>query len=526
MKSRALMCVAAMSLFATLSVPRESAAQEQTTKHHVQHHHYKLIDMGTFGGPASSINYPVSGNLNHQGISIGWSATATPTSSTSNPLVCGGLDGVIPYITHAFEWNGVVKDLGALPPSDGNCSEPFGINAKGEIVGASESSEIDPFSGVKGARAVLWKDGQVTDLGSLGGYEAAAFAINNRGQIAGNSTNTVPDPYCFFGTAQLRTFLWQNGHMQDLGSLGGNCGSGIGTIAINERGQIVGNSSTSSIPNPVTGVPPFDPFLWEEGKGMRDLGTLGGAFGSAQGINNRSQVIGQSSIASDPGACNGFPDNGDNNCHPFVSDQGTLIDLNTTSIGGTPEFVGGLNDAGEIVGWAAFPNAPMDAFLWRKGMVQDLGHLDGCISGAHVINSSRQVVGFAASCVANEVHAFLWENGSIVDLNALIPPGSSLQLADATDINDRGEIDGIGVPAGIPSGNFITQGRGFQLIPCDENHADVEGCDYSLVDARAQPSAASGAAFKAMTAEELATLMKRMARVAGRNRGFGIWPRR
>jgi len=486
-KSRTLMCTTAITLFAALATPLQLAAQEKDDK--PKHHHYKLIDMGTFGGPASSINYPVfGGNLNRQGITVGWSATATPTLPTSNPLICGGLDGVVPYITHAFEWNGGVANLGALAPDDSNCSEPFAINAKGDIVGASEGDEIDPVFGVKGAHAVLWKDGKITDLGSLGGNEVAAFGINNRGQIIGNSTNAIPDPYCFFGTVQNRAFLWEHGLMQDLGTLGGNC-AGVG--GLNEHGQITGGSTTTTVANPVTGFPTQEPFLWEKGRGMRDLGTLGGAFGGAGGVNNQGQVIGQSSIAADPGACNGFPDNGDNNCHPFLWEDGNLIDLNTTSIGGNPEFVAGLNDAGEIVGWAAFPNAPMDAFLWRKGVVKDLGRLDGCISGAHAINLRTQIVGFAASCVANEVHAFLWENGSIVDLNALIPLGSSLQLADAMDINERGEIDGIGVPPGVESGNLITEGHGFLLIPCDENHLNIDGCDYSLVEVGAPVIAAS-----------------------------------
>ena len=62
------------------------------------------------------------------------------------------------------------------------------------------------------------------------------------------------------------------------------------------------------------------------------------------------------------------------------------------------------------------------------------------------------------------------------DLNALIPPDSALYLQFVQNINDRGEIAGTGVDV---SGNT----HAFLLIPCDEQHHGVEGCDYSMVDA-------------------------------------------
>jgi hypothetical protein len=67
-------------------------------------------------------------------------------------------------------------------------------------------------------------------------------------------------------------------------------------------------------------------------------------------------------------------------------------------------------------------------------------------------------------------------------LNTLIPAGSPLQLVFPADVNDHGEIAGTGVPPGVPPNNFFTEGHGFLLVPCDEHHPGVEGCDYSLVD--------------------------------------------
>jgi probable HAF family extracellular repeat protein len=532
MKSRTLMWITPVILFAVVALPTRMAAQSDPAKI-PQHNHYKLIDMGTFGGPASSINSPFSqGTLNNQDIATGWSATSFPTLLTSSFLICGGLDAVVPFITHTFEWNGVVRDLGAFPPSETNCSEPFYMNGKGEIVGASETAEVDPqFFGLQQIHAVLWKDGQMIDLGTLGGNQVAAFGINEHEQIVGVSTNAIPDAFCFFGTVQQRAFLWERGQMRDLGTLGGNC-AGVGIVdsnlhPINESGQIVGGSSTSASPNPLTGFPTFDPFLWEYGRGMTDLGTLGGAYGGAQAINNRGQIIGQSSIASDPGACNGFPDNGNLNCHAFLWDRGTLVDLTTTSQGGNPEFLAAINDAGEIIGWGVFPNSSLEAFVWRAGVATDLGHLDGCFSFTQSINSQSQIVGAAISCDGTVLRAFVWEHGSMVDLNTLIPPGSGLQLIDATDINDRGEIVGDGVPPGASANSFAD--HGFLLIPCDENHPGIEGCDYSLVDGNATATGIAMPTTTTVKPELSPDANRQLMQAAGRRskpwyRGFGAQP--
>ena len=294
--------------------------------------------------------------------------------------------------------------------------------------------------------------------------------------------------------------------MRDLGTLGGDdAAAGF----INERGEVAGTSYTSTIPVPAIGVPPADPFLWEpptaqfpDGR-MIDLGGFGGANGFSNALNNRGQVIGGSSIASNPGACfflNFFP-----GCHPFLWDRGKLIDLNTSTVGGKPLSADWFNDAGEIVGYAEFPTpggTVFDAYLWRNGLATDLGHFSGdCGSRAWGINASGQVVG-ASNFFCDVVpiipegfphHAFLWENGDLVDLNSLVPKDSSLELVgtgplsdvEVPNINDRGEIVGVGVPTGCAPEDFQFCGHAFLLIPCDENHPDIEGCDYSPMEASA-----------------------------------------
>jgi probable HAF family extracellular repeat protein len=510
MKSRILTCTTAMTLFAALAIPVRMAAE-----HHAR---YKLIDMGTFGGPASYVNAPINGvpALTGQGTTVGTSATSIPAPANINPFGCLGPDGTVPFIFHAFEWqNGVVTDLGALPPQHEDCSIAQAVNPRGGIVaGSSGNGVVDPLIGLTEIRAILWKDGEIIDLGTLGGNHSAAFAIDDRGQAAGFALNAIPDPFSIFyfqafgsssGT-QTRAFLWQNGQMQDLGTLGGNDAF---ASYLNERGQVAGVSYTNSTPNPVTGIPTQDPFLWENGT-MLDLGSLGGTSASPTALNNRGQVIGVSSLA------------GDQIFDPFLWDEGKLIDLNTHTIGGNPITANALNDAGEIVGGGSFPNRVFDAYVWRNGAATDLGTLNSdCFSEAVAINSRSQVVGYSLSCDGSTLRSFLWERGSMIDLNTLIPPNSGLQLAETIAINDRGEIAGNGVPPSCKS--VATCGHAFVLIPAGEDEAEgatalSQNNPGSIDHSPTTVTQGSPAAIEMMA--------RIHARLARRYRGFGVSPRK
>jgi probable HAF family extracellular repeat protein len=257
--------------------------------------------------------------------------------------------------------------------------------------------------------------------------------------------------------------------MQDLGTLGGTDSA---AFSINERGQIAGMSFTNTTVNPATGVPTLDPFLWENGK-MLDLGTLGGTFGVAFALNNRGQVVGYSYLAGD-----------NTGVHAFLWDQqGGMQDLGT--LGGATGAALSINDAGDIVGGDSLADGSGRSFLWRHGVMTDLGTV-GTSAGSVAlgINSRRQIVGTLFDNNGNESGGFLWEDGGpMVDLSTLIPPNPDLQLDHGFQINDRGEI----AVRGVFSNGDI---HSFVLIPCDENHPGVAGCDYSMVDAATlQPSA-------------------------------------
>ena len=176
------------------------------------------------------------------------------------------------------------------------------------MAGVAENGEIDPLIGFPEVRAILWQNGGIIDLGTLpeGGYESVANAVDSRGQVAGIALNTVPDAYSMVGLGyQTRAFLWQNGVMQDLGTLGGPDAM---ANTINERGQIVGVFYTSSTPTQAepcvlsgfgltTGA-----FLWENGK-MVNLGSLGGTCTLATfAPNGLGQIVGEGSLAGDQAA--------------------------------------------------------------------------------------------------------------------------------------------------------------------------------------------------------------------------------
>ena len=98
------------------------------------------------------------------------------------------------------------------------------------------------------------------------------------------------------------------------------------------------------------------------------------------------------------------------------------------------------------------------------------------MSVANAINNRGQVVGTScADPFFDNCRAFLWQDGVMTDLNTLIPTSSSLSLVIANDITDRGEIVGFAVDQNTGDS------PGFVAIPCDQQHAPVQGCRQSTV---------------------------------------------
>jgi probable HAF family extracellular repeat protein len=150
-------------------------------------------------------------------------------------------------------------------------------------------------------RGVVWRHNKLIEVGTVsGGYNSLAWAVYDSGEVVGFSTTTTPDdnamilqlglPYAY----QTRAFHWKDGRTEDLGTLGGTDAMALG---INERGQIIGNSYVSAETSTVCGLATGG-FVWQRGK-MLNLGSLGGSCTQVSAINYRGQVVGASFLAGD-----------------------------------------------------------------------------------------------------------------------------------------------------------------------------------------------------------------------------------
>ncbi|HXL06107.1 MAG TPA: hypothetical protein VN964_04215 [Gemmatimonadales bacterium] len=250
--------------------------------------------------------------------------------------------------TRAFLWEetlGIVD----LKPLTGVNSSANDINDSGEIAGGGDTGFGD-------FHAYLLSAGTSFDLGTLGGNESEALAVNRRGQVAGHSRGAVaPAKHAFA--------IVEPGTMIDLGTLGGAT-----SIAhdLNENGAVVGLAETK------TGEPRA--FVWTATDGMRDLGTLGAAS-MALGINNRTEVVGGSG-------------------HAFLWTAGAgMIDVGT--LGGRTSCANAINDLGCIVGASQTGDSDArglpvtHAFLRTPdGRMLDLGTLGGEHSAAVAVSDN------------------------------------------------------------------------------------------------------------------------------------------
>lgn len=356
-----------------------------------------------------------------------------------------------------------VIDLG---PLGGTYSQSFYVNSTGTTVSGQASLADGDW------HAVLWQNGKMRDLGTLGGPDSTVYfgGPNASGQVAGFAETSNPDPngedFCGFA-AQLvpssgtcLAFLWQSGSMTPLSTLGGNNSA---ANAINKFGVIAGAAETST---PDTGCPgpqvlQFEPVVWNKGQ-IEQLPTYGGdPDGIAVAINDHGQVAGASGDCSTFNATNGYPISPN---HALLwQNDGTVTNLG--SLGGAfGSQAHGINNLGQVVGASDLAgDAVFNGFVWSRSTgMQDIAPLSGdTYSYALGINDAGEVVGLSIDASFAVFRAFAVLNGVPTDLNTLIPASSPLQLQTACAINSRGEITGLALE------KSTNQYRGYLLIPVD-----------------------------------------------------------
>jgi probable HAF family extracellular repeat protein len=277
-----------------------------------------------------------------------------------------------------------VTDLGLAPSGSPTNRVTLNLNNATQVVGQAGTGNPS----VAPSHAFFWQNGSFTDLGTLGGPTSAADAINNAAspQVVGQADTGALDSH---GNAVYHAALWQNGGsgwtLTDLGTLGGTDCAAFG---INTSGQVVGTDGSANTP-PWTGNRAF---VWQNGV-MTDLNTLippnsGWQLSSANSINDSGQITGLGTVNGSRFVYL---------LNPSTTNPGayTITQLpNLTTNGGYLFYTNGLsiNSSGNVAGASLG-----DAALWQNGTVTNLGPRGGNGGIAYGINSSVQVVGFIST---------------------------------------------------------------------------------------------------------------------------------
>ncbi|MEJ7640467.1 MAG: hypothetical protein WKF75_21485, partial [Singulisphaera sp.] len=227
-----------------------------------------VVRAARYRGGSGTIVTPDPGftatGFNNHGDVLGWS---------SSPGTAGG--------TFIYHRDGTATRVDGVPV--GPNTHTGALNDSGQLVWNADA-------GFEYGRAYVWTGGVSRPIDPPGYQRVQATGLNNSGQVIGTGLVTRPGPG---GGEDLHGFLWRHGEVEDLGNLGSQF---VVPFAINDAGQVTGESNV--LPG---GFYDRHAFLYSDGT-MHDLGTIGGPFSMGFAINAHGDVVGVSSYKPEPKA--------------------------------------------------------------------------------------------------------------------------------------------------------------------------------------------------------------------------------
>jgi probable HAF family extracellular repeat protein len=279
-----------------------------------------------------------------------------------------------------------------------------GMNGYGQVVGSMPSGDY--------THAFVYNGTKWVDLGTLGGTDSDAYAINDSGAVVGWASTS---------SGHYHAFSYWRGRITDLGTLDG--GDTSLAMSINNAGVIVGQSNTADR---------WYGFRYQSGL-MQNMGTLpGGNFSIAEKINSKGAIVGEANDGQ-------YEPDG---AYPVIFNGSTK-----TQISKYLGFALGINYYGAAVGGLLTYDLPSPratrAFLYDSGRVTYLGSLDSSFDDAMAvaINNVGQVIGYSQTSSGYRAFIYTAREG-IRDLNTLVDTSTGWEVISADAINDNRQIAG------------------------------------------------------------------------------------
>lgn len=349
-----------------------------------------------------------------------------------------------------------VVSLGTL---GGNQSQAMALNQYGVVVGWAHDTN-------QNQRAFAWVNGNMSELSPLTNYETSvANDINDEMWIVGYSDRTNE-------SFEEHATLWTNGIPVDLGTLGGRWSK---ALSVNNRGTITGYSEPSNKTH--------NAIVWQgthriEVYPFNDSEEGRVKYSWARDINEHEQVIGRTHLYTGWGEAYRpfiWEDFNTNYAYDYPGEMDVL-----GTLGGWNGDAWSINEGGQVTGYTYMSNEvdrhmflvtptngiwkdPTPNTWWTNALMVDLGVLsNGTFSMGYAINDYGTMVGFSETTPGGSRHAVIADAQGMVDLNTLLYTNTGWTLEEARDINNAGEIVGFGT---------LTDGfqQAFLLIPlCDD----------------------------------------------------------